>query len=178
MRVSSSALRVLTSLRLGERVLVRSDDGLLAAEYALFDGTDIVLRASDPVSVREAGYMTTAHEALGRLARVGITPGLASEAARAMAPEVAVSFARGSTARNIVPRLTAYELFEGRGLQRRSAALRGRMARPDVARASGGSSRRADFAPGAAPRGRHGRGARFDSGSFINRCRDAGSPPG
>jgi hypothetical protein len=113
MRVSSTALRVLTSLRVGERVLVRSDDGLLAAEYALFDVTDIVLRASDPVSVREAGYMTTAHEALGRLARVGITPGLASEAARALAPEVAASYARGATARNIVPRLTAYELFEG-----------------------------------------------------------------
>ena len=113
MRVSSTALRVLTSLRVGERVLVRSDDGLLAAEYALFDGTDIVLRASDPVSVREAGYMTTAHDALGRLARAGITPGLASEAARALAPEVATSYARGATARNIIPRLTAYELFEG-----------------------------------------------------------------
>jgi hypothetical protein len=113
MRVSSTALRVLTSLRVGERVLVRSDDGLLAAEYALFDVTDIVLRASDPVSVREAGYMTTAHEALGRLARVGITPGLASEAARALAPEVAASYGRGGTTRSIVPRLTAYELFEG-----------------------------------------------------------------
>ncbi len=113
MRVSSTALRVLTSLRLGERVLVRSDDGLLAAEYALFDVTDIILRASDPVSVREAGYMTTAHEALTRLARSGITPGLATEAARALTPEVAASFARGAATRNVVPQLSAYELFEG-----------------------------------------------------------------
>ncbi len=113
MRVPSTALRVLTSLRLGERVLVRSDDGLLPAEYALFDVTDIVLRATDPVSVREAGYMTTADEALTRLARAGVTPALATEAARALSPDVAASFARGATTRSLVTRLSAYELFDG-----------------------------------------------------------------
>src|SRR5271155_5793128 len=110
---SSSVLGVLTSLRLGERVLVRCDDGLLAAEYALFEGTDIVLRASDPVSVREAGYMTTARDALDRLERLGVTPALAEQAAQALPTSVAASYAWGSAARNLVKQLDAYELFDG-----------------------------------------------------------------
>src|SRR5258708_40353646 len=94
-------LRVITSLRLGERVVVRSDGGLLATEYSLFDLGDIVLRATDPVTVREAGYMTTAREALERLSSVGVTPELANDAARALAPGVAASFARGRAARSV-----------------------------------------------------------------------------
>jgi hypothetical protein len=110
---SPSVLRVLTSLRLGERVIVRSDDGLLAAEYALFDGVDLVLRSTDPVSVREAGFMTIASDALARLDRLGVTPALAEEAAQSFSPEVAASYARGATARNLASRLGAYELFDG-----------------------------------------------------------------
>jgi len=98
MAVSANVLRVSTTLRLGERVLVRCDDGLLATEYLLFDATDIVLRATDPVTVRETGYITTARDALARLAKAGVTPQLASAAARALAPEVAFSFARGGAA--------------------------------------------------------------------------------
>jgi hypothetical protein len=113
MRPTSSVLSVLTSLRLGERVLVRSDDGLLSAEYALFEVTEIVLRATDPVSVREVGYMTTAGEALARLARADVTPALAEQAARSLRPDVAAAFARGSAARELIPQLGAYELFEG-----------------------------------------------------------------
>jgi hypothetical protein len=113
MRASSSVLSVLTSLRLGERLLVRSDDGLLGVEYALFEVTEIVLRASDPVSVREVGYMTTARDALERLARAGVTPALAEEAARALPPDVAASFARGAAARGLLGQLGAYELFDG-----------------------------------------------------------------
>jgi hypothetical protein len=113
MRAHPAALSVLTSLRLGERVLVRSDDGLLGVEYALFDATDIVLRASDPVSVREVGYMTTAREALARLARAGVTPALAQEAVRSLPPDVAAAFARGAAARGLLPHLGAYEVFEG-----------------------------------------------------------------
>src|SRR5579864_9062217 len=77
-----NALRVSTTLRLGERVVVRCDDGLLSTEYVLFDATDIVLRATDPVTVRETGYITTARDALARLAAAGVTPELAEEAAR------------------------------------------------------------------------------------------------
>jgi hypothetical protein len=104
---------VLASLRLGERVATRCEDGLLVAEYALFDPADIVLRATDPVTVREAGYMTTARDALLRLARAGVTPALAEEAALSLAPEVAVSLARGSSARAVVGRLNAHEIFDG-----------------------------------------------------------------
>jgi len=80
---SISPFRVATSLRLGDRVLTRCDDGVLLAEYALFDVSDIVLRATDPVTVREVGYMTTAGEALGRLERAGVTLDMTLEAAQA-----------------------------------------------------------------------------------------------
>ena len=113
MAVSANVLRVSTTLRLGERVLVRCDDGLLATENVLFDSTDILLHAADPVTVRETGYITTARDALARLARAGITPELAEEAARAIAPEVVASFARSSALAAIGPELGACELFDG-----------------------------------------------------------------
>jgi hypothetical protein len=106
-------LRVITSLRLGERVVVRSDGGLLATEYMLFDVGDIVLRATDPVTVREAGYMTTAQAALERLASAGVTAELANDAARAVLPAVTASFARGRATRSVAGRLGAHELFDG-----------------------------------------------------------------
>ncbi len=102
-----------SSLRVGERLIVWSDDGLLAAEYALFDATEIVLHASDPVTVREAGYMTSAGQALDRLAQLGVTPELAAEAAKAMLPEVIATFARGATSRSVAAELGAQELFDG-----------------------------------------------------------------
>src|SRR5579884_1040863 len=98
MAASASILRVSTTLRVGDRVLVRCDGGLLATEYALFDPSDIVLRASDPATVRETGYVTTAREALARLEALGVTPRLAEEAARAIAPEVVLTFARSGPA--------------------------------------------------------------------------------
>jgi hypothetical protein len=102
-----------SSLRVGERLIAWSDDGLLVSEYVLFDATEIVLHASDPVTVREAGYMTTARKALGRLAQVGVTQGLAAEAAKAVRPEVIMSFARGATGRAVASELGAQELFDG-----------------------------------------------------------------
>jgi hypothetical protein len=113
MAVSANALRVSTTLRLGERVLVRCDDGLLATEYALFDPTDIVLRATDPVTVRETGYITTARDALARLARAGVTPELAQQAARAIPPEVVATFGRSGALGAIAPHLGPCELFDG-----------------------------------------------------------------
>lgn len=108
-----AGFRVLSSLRLGDRVTVRSEDGLLFTEYALFDPADIVLRATDPVTVREAGYMTTAHDAMVRLERAGVTPALAEEAALALGPDVVSSFARGAAARGLAARLGPQELFDG-----------------------------------------------------------------
>ncbi len=113
MPVASNALRVISSLRLGERVVARCGDGLLAAENALFDAKDTVLRAMDPETLREAGYLTTAREALERLAMAGVTPEFAEEAARAIAPGVAASFARGASARAVAQRLGPHELFDG-----------------------------------------------------------------
>ncbi len=103
----------MSSLRLGERSIARCGDGLLAAENALFDARDTVLRMTDPGTVREAGYMTTAGEALGRLALAGVTPEFAEDAARALLPGVAASFARGETARAIAPHLGPHEIFDG-----------------------------------------------------------------
>ncbi len=105
--------RASSTLRLGDRVLVRCDDGLLSNEYVLFESADIVLHATDPVTVREAGYVTSASEALARLARVGVTPALAEEAARAIRPEVVVSFARSSAVDSVASQLGACELFDG-----------------------------------------------------------------
>jgi hypothetical protein len=108
-----SALRVISSLRLGERVVARCGDGLVAAENTLFDAKDTLLRTTDPKTMQEAGFMTTAREALGRLAMAGVTPEFAEDAARALSPEVARSFARGETARAVSPRLGPHELFDG-----------------------------------------------------------------
>jgi hypothetical protein len=113
MAVTANILRVSTTLRLGERVLVRCDDGLLETEYVLFDPADIVLRATDPVTIRETGYITTARDALARLATAGITPAFAEEAARAIAPAIAMSFARSGNVSGIEAHLGACELFDG-----------------------------------------------------------------
>ena len=113
MPATASALRVISSLRLGERVVSRCGDGLLAAENALFDAKDTVLRATDPETLREAGYLTTAREALERLAMAGVTPEFAEDAARAITPDVAASFARGVVANSVAPRLGPHELFDG-----------------------------------------------------------------
>jgi hypothetical protein len=113
MAVTSTVLRASTSLRLGERVVVRCVDGAFGAEYALFDASEIVLRSSDPVTVREMGYITTARQALSRLARVGITPELAAQAANAIPKAVVASFSRGATVRGLAGRLGAQEIFDG-----------------------------------------------------------------
>jgi hypothetical protein len=111
--VSSTILRASTSLRLGERVVARCVDGALGAEYGLFDVSEIVLRSSDPVTVREMGYITTARQALARLAKAGVTPELAQQAAAAIPPGVVQSFARGGSVRALGARLGPQELFDG-----------------------------------------------------------------
>jgi hypothetical protein len=115
MGVSSDILSTSTWLRLGERVVVRCDDGALLTEYVLFDAREIVLRATDPVLVRETGYMTTARDAMSRLAKAGATPKLAQEAASALSPEVAASFARTNAVRALCAsgQLGPCELFDG-----------------------------------------------------------------
>lgn len=127
MRASSPAesTRPVATLRLGERTVAQCSDGPLAAEYALFDATDIVLEAADPVTVREKAYRTTAAEALARLARGGVTPDLAENAARSLSLEVASSFARGTAARSVISQLGAQELFDGAIFRARSSRYEG-----------------------------------------------------
>jgi hypothetical protein len=102
-----------STLRIGERIVSFCDDGLLASEYALFDPSDAVLHASDPVTVREAGYITTAREAIERLAREGVTAALAEHAAAAMPREIVLAYGRGQVARSLAGRLGPQELFDG-----------------------------------------------------------------
>ncbi len=115
MGVSSEILNTSTWLRLGERVLARCDEGALLTEYALFDAREIVLRATDPVLVRETGYMTTARDAITRLAKAGATSKLSLEAASALSPEVAASYARTKAVRALCAsgQLGPCELFDG-----------------------------------------------------------------
>ncbi len=108
-----------SALSLGEsdRVVSWCDDGLFVAEYALFDPSDLVLRAADRESgadgVQEAGYRTTARKALDRLARSGVTPSVADDVVRALSREVVRSLARCRGARAVANRLGAAEILDG-----------------------------------------------------------------
>lgn len=102
-----------SSLRIGERFIALCEDGLFDAEYLLFDAADITLRAADPVTVREEGYITSALHARARLSEAGVGMKLAETARAAVSPDVARSFARGVAAGAVEHDLGAYELFEG-----------------------------------------------------------------
>jgi hypothetical protein len=115
-------------------------DGALGAEYALFDPGEIVLRASDPVTVREMGYLTTARQAVERLTRAGITAELAKEAANAISPEVVASYARAAAVRPVASRLGPQELFDGAIFRASLQTYEGAWLRlPSIAEALGGS---------------------------------------
>ncbi len=101
------------TLEVGERVVLHSRGGPPEAEYALFDPGEIELSASEPGTVREAGYRTVAEEALLRLEAAGVTVSLALEAASAIRPSLATAYARGSAVRRVASLLGPVELFEG-----------------------------------------------------------------
>ena len=99
------------TLAFADRVVLVSEDGPPEAEYALFDPTEIELRATSPGAIREIGYETTARQALDRLAAMGLTLALAEEAATAML-ELVSAYARGDVVRRAAEALGAAELFE------------------------------------------------------------------
>ncbi len=101
-------------LTFGDHIVLTAPDVVPDAEYALFDPTDIELSASGPGTTREMGYATTALQARARLARFGVTPELANEAAAATHFRLARAYARGWVARTVVNELDPAELFEGR----------------------------------------------------------------
>jgi hypothetical protein len=103
----------LSSLIVGERLISRCEDGLLVAEYALFDSTEVLLSAGAGQGVREQGYLTTAGAARERLQAEGITPELANKAFHALRPGHLRALARGTSVLHAVERLGPYEAFEG-----------------------------------------------------------------
>jgi hypothetical protein len=104
----------LSSLVVGDRIVSRCDDGLLEAEYALFDRSDVMLSAAAAgQGVHEKGYMTTAGFARTRLEEAGLSAELAKAALRALRPEHLRALARTTTVRRVVEQLGPYEAFEG-----------------------------------------------------------------
>ena len=116
-----------TTLSLGEggRVVSWCDDGFLVAEYLIFEAGDLVLRTGEGVAVFEAGYRTTARRAVERLARAGITPATAEDAARAIPHDVVRALARCEAVRSVANRLGAAELLDGARFSVASGAYQG-----------------------------------------------------
>ncbi len=102
-----------SSLLVGERVVSRCEDGLLEAEYVLFDRSEVMLAASTGPGVREEGYLTTAGFARARLYEALVTADLAYEAFAAMRGRHMRPLARSGAVADIIDQLGPYEAFEG-----------------------------------------------------------------
>ena len=103
-----------TLFRIDDRVVSRCDDGLLLAEYAIFNPRDTEIRPSDCVRANVSGFVTSAGVARARLEAAGVSLALAEEAASAMSQSVVDAYANGAAVRSVASRLGPYELFEGK----------------------------------------------------------------
>ena len=103
----------LSSFLVGERVVSRCTDGLLEAEYALFDASDVLVAATTGTGVREQGYLTTAGFARNRLYSAGVTAYLARDAFDALRARHLRALARSPCVLRVVQHLSPYEAFEG-----------------------------------------------------------------
>jgi hypothetical protein len=103
----------LSSLVVGDRVVSRCEDGLLGAEYALFDRADVILSAASGQGVREHGYMTTAGSARAQLHEARITTDLARDAFAALRTGHLRALASTPAVLRVVEQLGPYEAFEG-----------------------------------------------------------------
>jgi len=101
------------TLHIGSRRVLVSDEGPPAAEFALFDSSDVELAQGDGGVLHESGYRPTAGEAASRLAVAGITTEAASECAAFVRGRIAEAYARGPVVRKLAALLGAGELFEG-----------------------------------------------------------------
>jgi len=99
-------------LEIAGRVVVRSEGGAPDAEYALFDTSQIELRATELGAVREAGYRTTAGEAAARLATLGLHADLVETVSRAAVP-LARTYARGTMAASLAAELEPGDILDG-----------------------------------------------------------------
>jgi hypothetical protein len=103
----------LSAFTVGDRVVSYCHDGLLEAEYALFDTQDVVISGVLGPGNREQGYETTAEVARQRLRLAGIGPDLAHESFAVLNRDDLHGLACTSAAFDVVDQLTACEAFEG-----------------------------------------------------------------
>lgn len=99
----------ISSLLVGDRLVSRCEDGLLEAEFALFDRSEVLLSPG----FREEGYMTTAGFARARLYEGLVTADLAYEAFSAVRGRHMRHLARSQAVRGIIDQLGPYETFQG-----------------------------------------------------------------
>ncbi len=101
------------TLDVGPRRVLVSEEGAPAAEFALFDPSDIELAPGENGGLRESGYRTTAADAVRRLAVAGVTLDFAHECADIARGRIAEAYARGRLVRRLAPLLGPHELFDG-----------------------------------------------------------------
>jgi hypothetical protein len=102
-----------SSLIVGERIVSWCNDGLLLAEYALFEPSEVMVSGTVIRGVREEGYFTTAERARERLHAAGITPAFVSETFSALRPSLMRALARSPSVLLAIDRLGPYDAFEG-----------------------------------------------------------------
>jgi len=103
-----------SSLVVGERIVSQCHDGLLEAEYALFDEAEVVLSAGPGRRGScEQGYLTTAALARSRLADMRITANLAHDAFAALRAGHRRALATTRCVLDVIEQLGPCEAFEG-----------------------------------------------------------------
>jgi Mrp family chromosome partitioning ATPase len=98
-----------SSLLVGDRLVSRCVDGLLEAEYALFDRSEVLLSPR----LSEDGYMTRAGLARARLYEALVTADLAYEAFAVMRGRLIRPLLRSPAVGEVIDQLGPYETFQG-----------------------------------------------------------------
>src|SRR5271165_3076332 len=103
----------LSSLVVGDRIVSQCEDGLLEAEYALFDRSEVMLTAAAGTAVQEKGYMTTAGFARIRLEEAGLNVELAKATLNALGLGRLKALADSPVVLRVIDELGPCEAFEG-----------------------------------------------------------------
>ncbi|MGH7327321.1 MAG: hypothetical protein ACREJX_03115, partial [Polyangiaceae bacterium] len=93
--------------------MLRSEGGAPEAEYALFDPGEIELKSTGIGEVREAGYRTTASDALTRLEHLGISDSLIRDVGEAAETLSTKGYSRGKPTQRLLGVLDGGEVLEG-----------------------------------------------------------------
>ncbi|HEX8796510.1 MAG TPA: hypothetical protein VF765_36420 [Polyangiaceae bacterium] len=99
----------MSTLVVGERIVSECSNGLLEAEYALFDRDDVVLSREG----REKGYLTSAELARHRLGEARITASLAHDSFSALRAGHRRALSSTRCVLDVVEQLGPCEAFEG-----------------------------------------------------------------